>query len=75
MDAILKTLSLVMNKNRRIKVFTMIKQLKISEYSAQFDFSLYCYVLVIFNSTLLSSLMSCIQYVVDIFRGAFDVTS
>ena len=28
MDATLKTLSLVMNKNRRNKLFTMIKQLK-----------------------------------------------
>ena len=50
MDAILKTLSLVMKKNRRNWVFTMIKQLKMREYSAHFDFSLNCYVLVIFNS-------------------------
>ena len=33
MDAILKALSTVMNENRRNKVFTVIKQLKIWEYS------------------------------------------
>ena len=75
MDAILKTLSLVMNKNRRNKVFTMIKQLKMREYSAHFDFSLNCYVHVIFYSTVHSSLTSCIQNVVDIFGDAVDVTS
>ena len=75
MDAILKTLSLVMNKNRRNKVFTMTKQLKMREYSAHFDFSLNCYVLVNFYSTVPSSLNSCIQDVVDIFRDAVDVTS
>ena len=51
-----------------------IKQLKMREYSAQFDFSLN-YVLMIFNSTVPSSLTSCIQNVVDIFRDAVDVTS
>ena len=75
MDAILKTLSLVMNKNRRNKVFTMIKHLKMREYSAHFDFSVNCYVPLIFNSTVPSSLTSCIQNVVDIFRDAVDVTS
>ena len=75
MDAILKTLSLVMNKNKRNKVFPMIKQLKMREYSAHFDFSLNCYVLVIFYSTARSSLTSCIQNVVDIFRDAVDVKS
>ena len=65
------TLSLVMNENRRNKVFTMIKQLKMCEYSAHTSFSsLNCYVLVIFNSTVLSSLMSCILNVVDIFQDA-----
>ena len=75
MDAILKTLKLVMNKNRRNKVFTMIKQLKMREYSAHFDFSLNSYVLMIYNSTVPSSLTSCIQNVVDVFRDAVDVTS
>ena len=45
------------------------------EYSAQFDFSLNRYVLVIFNSIVPSSLTSCIQNVVDIFRDVVDVTS
>ena len=72
MDAILKML---VNKNRRNKVFTMIKQLKMREYSAHFDFSLNCYVLVIFNSTGPLGLTSCIQNVVDIFRDAADITS
>ena len=75
MDAILKTLSLVTNKNRRNKVFTTIKQLKMSEYSAHFDFSLNSYVLVIFNSAVPSSVMSYILKVVDIFRDAVDVVS
>ena len=75
MDTILKTLALVTNKNKRNKVFTMIKQLKIREYSAHFDFSLNFYFLVIFNSTVPSSLTSCIQNAVDIFRDAVDVTS
>ena len=74
MDAILKTLSLVMNKNRRNKVFTMIKQLKMREYSEHFDFSLNCYVLVILSSTVPSSLTSCFQNLVDIFRDSVDVT-
>ena len=33
MDAILKALSTVMNEYRRNKVFTMIKELKLREYS------------------------------------------
>ena len=33
MDATLKALSTVMNENRRRKVFTVIKQLKMREYS------------------------------------------
>ena len=75
MDAILKTLSLVMNKNKWYKVFTMIKQLKMQEYSAHFVFSLNCYVPDIFNSTVPSGQTSCIQNVVDVFRDAVDVTS
>ena len=75
MAAILKTLSKVMNENRRNKVFTVIKQITIREYSAHTDFFLNCYVLVTFNSKLSISLTSCIQNVVDILRGAVDVTS
>ena len=75
MNAILKTLSLVMNKIRRNKVFTMIKQLKMREYSAHFDFTLNCCILVIFNSTVPSSLTSCIQNIVDIFGDTVDVMS
>ena len=75
MDAILKTLYLLMNKSRRNKVFIRIKQLKMREYSAHFDFHLNCYVHVIFHSTVPSSLTSSIQNVVDIFRDAVDVTS
>ena len=75
MDAILKTLSLVMNKKRRNKVFTMIKQLKMRKHSLHFDFSLNCYVPVFFKSTVPSSLTSCIQNVVDILRNAVDVMS
>ena len=50
----------------------MIKQLKMREYSVHFVFPLNCYVLVVFNSTVPSSLTSCIQNVVDIFRDAVD---
>ena len=67
MDAILKPLSFVINENRKNKEFNMIKQLKMHEYSVHTDFSLNCYVLVIYNSTVPSSLTSCIQNVVDIF--------
>ena len=78
MDAILIPLALVKDENRRNKVFTMIKQLKMREYSAVIahtGFSLNSYILVILNSTVPSSLTSCIQNVVDIFRDAVDVTS
>ena len=60
MDSILNTVSLVMNKNRRNEIFTMIKQLKKREYSAHFNISLN-YVLVNFNSKVPSSLTSCIR--------------
>ena len=75
MDAILKTLFLVINKKRRNKVFTMIKQLKMREYRAHFDFSLNCYVLMISNSTVPSSLTFCIQNIVDIFQDAAEMAS
>ena len=52
----------------------MTKQLEMREYIAHFDFSLHCYVLVIFNSTLPLSPTFCIQNVVGIFRDAVDVT-
>ena len=68
-------LTLVMNENRRNEIFTMTKQLKMHEYSANTDFSLNCYILVILISTLHPSLTSCILNVVDIFRDAVDVTS
>ena len=75
MNAILKTLSLLTNKNRRNKVFTMIKQQqKIREYTARTDFLLNFYVLVILNSTVPQSLTTCILNFVDIFLDAADVT-
>ena len=64
-----------MNENTRKNVFTTIKQLKMRKFSAHTDFSLNCYVLVIFTSTLRPSLTTCILNAVDIFRDAVDVTS
>ena len=49
MDAILKVLSTVMNENRN-KVFTMIKHIKMQEYSKDTCFSLNYYIHVIFIS-------------------------
>ena len=40
MDAILKALSTVMNENRSNKMFTVIKYLKLGEYSKDTYFSL-----------------------------------
>ena len=40
MDAILKALSTVMNENRRNKMFSVIKQLKVQQYSKDTYFSL-----------------------------------
>ena len=68
-------LSLIMNENRRNKVFTMIKQLKMLEYSAHADFLLNYYVLVFFISTLPPSLTSCILNVVDFSQDAVDMTT
>ena len=65
MAAILKALSTVMNENRRNKVFTVIKQLKMREYSKDTCFSLNHYIHVIFISMFPQSLMSCILNVVD----------
>ena len=61
MDAILKALSTVMKDNRRKKVFIVIKQLKMGEYSKDTHFSLNYYIHVVFISTFPSSLMSCID--------------
>ena len=66
MDAILKALSTVMIENRRNKVFTMIKQPKMREYSKDTYFSLNYYIHMIYISTLPPSLTSCILNVVDI---------
>ena len=65
MDAILKALSTVMNENRRNKVFTVIKQLKMREYSKDAYSSLHYFIHVIFISTFPRSLTSCILNVVD----------
>ena len=65
MAAILKALSTVINENRRNKVFTVIKQLKMREFSKDTYFSLNKYIHVIFISTFPQSLMSCILNVVD----------
>ena len=64
MATILEALSIVMNKNRRNKVFTVIKQLKMREYSKDTYFSLINYINVIFISMFLPSLTSCILSVV-----------
>ena len=65
MAAILKALSTEINENRRNEVFTVIKQLKLREYSKDTYFSLNYYVHVIFIPTVLQSLTSCILNVVD----------
>ena len=65
MAAILKALSAVMNENRRNKVFTMIRQLKMREYSKDTYFSLNYYINVIFISVFPQILMSCILKVID----------
>ena len=65
MAAMLEALSTVMNENRRNKVFTMIKQLKMQEYSKDTYFSLNYYIHVIFILMYFTSLTSCILNVVD----------
>ena len=65
MDAILKVLSTERNENRRNKAFTVIKQLKLQEYSKDTYFSLNYYSHVIFISMFLRSLTSCILNFVD----------
>ena len=51
MDAILKAFSTIMNENRRNNVFTVIKQLKMREYSKDTYFSLNYHIHMIFVST------------------------
>ena len=65
MDAILKALSTVMNNNSRNKVFTMIKYLKMRDYSKDAYFSLNYYNHVIFISTFSQRLTSSIPNIVD----------
>ena len=65
MAAILEALSTLMNENRKNKVFTVLKQLKIREYSKDTYFSLNYYIRVIFISMFPPSLTSCILNVVD----------
>ena len=63
--AILKALPRVMNENRRNKVFTVIKQVKMRKYSKDTYFSLNYHIHVIFISTFPQSLTSCILNDVD----------
>ena len=66
MAAILEALSTVTNKNRRNKVFTVIKQLKMRVYySIDIYFLLNYYIHVIFILMFPPSLTSCILNVVD----------
>ena len=58
MDAILKALSTIMNETGRNKVFTVIKQLKMREYSKDTYFSLNYYIHVTFISMFPPSLTS-----------------
>ena len=64
-DAILKSLSVVMNENRRNEVFTAIKQLKMREYSKDAYSPLNNFIHVIFILTFSQSLTYCILNVVD----------
>ena len=65
MAAILEALSTVINKNRRNKILTVIKQLKMGEYNKETYFSLIYYIHVIFISMFRPSLTSSILNVVD----------
>ena len=66
MDAIWKALSTVMNENRRNKAFTVIKHLKMREYSKDAYFSLNYLIHEIFILTFAQSLTSCFLNIVDI---------
>ena len=59
MDFILKALSTAMHENRK-KVFIVITQLKLREYSKDTHFSLNNYIHVVYISTFRPSLTSCI---------------
>ena len=65
MAATLKALSIKINEKRRNKMFTVIKQLKMREYSKDTNFSLNYYIHVIFISMFPQSLTSCVLNVVD----------
>ena len=65
MAAILKALSIKINENRRNKMFTVMKQLNMREYSKDTYFSLKFYIHVIFISMFPQSLASCVLGVVD----------
>ena len=65
MAAILEALSTLMNENRRNKVFNVIKQLKMRQYSTDTYFSLNYHIHVIFILMFPPSLTSCILNVVD----------
>ena len=65
MAAILKALSIKINENRRNKIFTVMKQLNMREYSKDTNFSLKFYIHVIFISMFPQSLASCVLGVVD----------
>ena len=65
MAAILEALSTVKNENRRNKLFTVIKQLKMRVYSIDIYFSLNYYIHVIFILMFPPSLTSCMFNVAD----------
>ena len=60
-----KALSTAKNENRRNIELSVIKQLKVREYSKEAYFSLNYYIHVIFISMIPPSLTSCILNVVD----------
>ena len=65
MATILKAISTIMNENRKNKVFIVIKQITVREFSKDTYFSLNYYIHVIFISTFSQSLTACILNVVD----------
>ena len=70
MAAISKALSTVMNENTTNKLFTVIKQLKMQEYSKHTYFSLNYYIHVVFISTLPLCLLC---YACNI-KGYFEIS-
>ena len=65
MAATLEALSTVKNENRRNKLFTVMKQLKMRVYSIDTYFSLNYYIHLIFILMFPPSFTSCILNVVD----------